>query len=100
MSTSAARGGSRDAAQLEVGGGDHRAEVARRVDLGDDMDVAALREGDDVADVRLAEVVLRHDLRVGVRLDTEALVVGEVQPQFVVLQIARLPDPSSIQAAE
>ncbi|MGX1118501.1 hypothetical protein RKD37_003864 [Streptomyces ambofaciens] len=81
-------------AQLEVGvGGDHGAEVAGRVDLGDDRDVARGGEIDDLLRLGLGQVLVRDDLGVRVGLDAEGLVVGEVQAQLVELQVAQLPDP-------
>lgn len=50
-------------------------------------------EGDDPADLGLAQVLLRHDLGVRVGLDAEALVVGEVQAELVELQVTELAYP-------
>lgn len=74
-------------------GGDHRAEVARRVDLGDDGDVARGGEIDDLLHLGLGQVLVRDDLGVRVGLDAEGLVVGEVQAQLVELEVAQLAYP-------
>ncbi len=81
-------------AQLEVRvGGDHRAQVPGRVDLGDDGDVPGGGEVDDLLDLGLGQVVPGDDLGVRVGLDAEGLVVGEVQAQLVELQVAQLTYP-------
>ncbi len=94
MSIARARGGARGAAQLQVGVGfEDGAEVAGRVDLGDDGDVPGRGEVDDVADLRLGQVGVGDDLGVGLALDAERLVVGEVELELVELEVAHLADP-------
>lgn len=53
----------------------------------------ALGEVEDAAHLGLGQMLLRDDLGVLVGLDPEALVVGEVQAELVVLQISKLTDP-------
>ena len=69
------------------------AEMARGVDLGDHIDVQPAGEGEDLPDLRLGEMFGRDDLGVGVGLDPECLVVGEVQAQLVELEVGHLAQP-------
>lgn len=71
----------------------HRAEVPRRVDLRDDLDVQPGGEGDDLPHLRLGEVLRRHHFGVGAGLDAEGLVVGEVQAELVELEVGHLAQP-------
>ena len=73
--------------------GEHRAQVARGVDLGDDRDVQARGEVHDPPDLVLGQVLARDDLGMRVRGDTEALVVREVQAQLVELEVGHLAQP-------
>lgn len=80
--------------ELERGiGGQHRAEMSRGVDLRDDRDVQPVREVQDLPDLGLGEMLLGDDLGMGGRLDTEALVVGEVQPEHIELEVGHLTQP-------
>lgn len=74
-------------------GPQHRAEVARGVDLRDDLDVQPVREADDRPHLGLGEVLRRHHLGVGAGLDAEGLVVGEVQAELVELEVGHLAQP-------
>ncbi len=80
-------------AQLQLGVGvEHRAEVAGRVDLGDDGDVSGVGQLHDPAQLGLGQVRIGDDLRVGGALDAERLVVGEVELELVELEVAHLAD--------
>ncbi len=80
--------------ELEVRVGlDDGAEVARGVDLGDDGDVPLGGDLEQAAHLVLGEVVVRDDLGVALGLDAERLVVGEVERELVVLEVAQLAYP-------
>lgn len=88
------RAHTRRIAQLEVGvGAQDRAQMAGGVDLGDDLDVQPARESEDLPHLRLGEVLRRDHFGVRVGLDTERLVVGEVQAELVELEVGHLAQP-------
>ena len=66
--------------------------MSRAVKRRDHIDAIFLRLGEDLTNLLLAQILIRHDRRIRLTLDAESEVLGEMHLQRVQLHIRHLAD--------